>query len=201
MSAPHTLGRPTRGEPLRVAVVALDSLVREALARTLAAEDELAIVERPRDAHVVLVDAPPGAPLPRFSDLGAPAVVLAEDESHARGALSRGASGVVMRKADGQRLAAALVAVAAGLTVLDFALGPVRSADAADEEPAPSLTAREREVLELMAAGLSNRRIARRLGISEHTAKFHVNGVLAKLGAGTRTEAVVLAARRGLLML
>ena len=54
---------------------------------------------------------------------------------------------------------------------------------------------------ELLVQGLSNRRIAKRLGISEHTAKFHVNGILLKLGAGTRTEAVVQAARRGLIAL
>ncbi|MCC6386326.1 MAG: response regulator transcription factor [Dehalococcoidia bacterium] len=63
------------------------------------------------------------------------------------------------------------------------------------------LTAREREVLTLMAAGLPNKTIALRLGISEHTAKFHVGTVLAKLGAASRTEAVMTAARRGLLPL
>jgi two-component system nitrate/nitrite response regulator NarL len=56
-------------------------------------------------------------------------------------------------------------------------------------------------VLELLAEGLSNRLIAARLGISEHTAKFHVNAILDKLGAETRTEAVVLAARSGVLSL
>lgn len=63
------------------------------------------------------------------------------------------------------------------------------------------LTPREREVLALMAAGLPNKTIALRLGISEHTAKFHVGTVLAKLGAASRTEAVMTAARRGLLPL
>ncbi len=62
------------------------------------------------------------------------------------------------------------------------------------------LTPREQEVLGLLAEGLSNKLIAARLGISEHTAKFHVNALLDKLGAETRTEAVVTAARRGLLM-
>ena len=74
----------------------------------------------------------------------------------------------------------------------------------ASEVPAPvlaELTDREREVLALLAEGLSNKLIADRLGISDHTAKFHVNGVMAKLGAGTRTEAVVEAVRRGLVTL
>jgi DNA-binding NarL/FixJ family response regulator len=74
------------------------------------------------------------------------------------------------------------------------------SARAAPPE-ALALTPREAEVLSLMAEGLSNKLIADRLRISEHTAKFHVNAILNKLGAETRTEAVVLAARRGLLML
>ena len=66
---------------------------------------------------------------------------------------------------------------------------------------ASDLTRRESEVLALMADGLSNKEIAQRLTISDHTAKFHVNGILGKLGAQSRTEAVVLAARRGYLTL
>jgi two-component system, NarL family, nitrate/nitrite response regulator NarL len=61
------------------------------------------------------------------------------------------------------------------------------------------LTAREREILEMMADGASNRAIASRLAISRHTVKFHVAAILAKLGARSRTEAVALALRRGLL--
>jgi DNA-binding CsgD family transcriptional regulator len=63
------------------------------------------------------------------------------------------------------------------------------------------LTDRERQVVQLMSEGLSNKLIADRLGISDHTAKFHVNGVMVKLGASTRTEAVVEAMRRGLITL
>ncbi len=77
--------------------------------------------------------------------------------------------------------------------------------DAADNanqtDPAQSLTAREREVLSLMAEGLPNKSIAARLEISEHTIKFHVNAILGKLDAQSRTEAVVLATRSGLLQL
>jgi DNA-binding NarL/FixJ family response regulator len=64
-----------------------------------------------------------------------------------------------------------------------------------------SLTDRELQVLSRLAEGLSNKQIAARLGISEHTAKFHVNAILGKLGVQSRTEAVVRAARLGLLML
>ena len=64
---------------------------------------------------------------------------------------------------------------------------------------AETLTSREREVLLLVAEGLPNKAIARELGISEHTAKFHVGSLHGKLGAASRTEAVTLATRRGIL--
>jgi DNA-binding CsgD family transcriptional regulator len=63
------------------------------------------------------------------------------------------------------------------------------------------LSRREREVLELVADGLSNKGIAENLGISEHTAKFHLRSIMDKLGADTRTDAVAKAARRGMLAL
>jgi DNA-binding CsgD family transcriptional regulator len=63
------------------------------------------------------------------------------------------------------------------------------------------LTPREREVLHMLAAGLGNKEIGARLGISDHTAKFHVSQILAKLNAGSRAEAVSIAMRRGLVPL
>src|ERR1700674_681358 len=74
---------------------------------------------------------------------------------------------------------------------------PTRALD----ELAESLTRRELEVLQMLAAGLSNKEIAARLSISEHTVKFHVASILGKLGAGSRTEAVSLGIRRGLVLL
>jgi two-component system, NarL family, nitrate/nitrite response regulator NarL len=62
-----------------------------------------------------------------------------------------------------------------------------------------ALTVRERDVLELLAEGLSNRRVAERLGISEHTVKFHVASIYGKLGASSRAELIRRAARRGLI--
>jgi len=70
-------------------------------------------------------------------------------------------------------------------------------ADAGDEP----LTSREHEVLDLLGQGLSNKQIARRLAISEHTVKFHVSSLYAKLGATSRTDAVSRGARRGLITL
>lgn len=107
-------------------------------------------------------------------------------------------------EADEGSVRAAVHGVVAGLTVIDptliarFRAGPVTPAPVA-AAGGETLTPREREVLRLVAEGLPNKTIARELGISEHTAKFHVGSLLAKLGAGSRTEAVTTATRRGLL--
>jgi DNA-binding NarL/FixJ family response regulator len=78
---------------------------------------------------------------------------------------------------------------------------PGRSTAREDGASAEPLTPREREVLELVAEGMSNRAIAERLAISEHTVKFHVGSLLGKLSAATRAELVAVALRRGLIML
>jgi two-component system, NarL family, response regulator YdfI len=115
----------------------------------------------------------------------------------------------LLKDAEGGEIAAAVRAAAAGLAALDRSLlssaiaAPLlRTAPWADGGlPHEALTAREREVLQLMAEGLANRQIAARLHISPHTVKFHVASVLAKLGAASRTEAVTLGARRGYVLL
>ena len=127
-------------------------------------------------------------------------------------AWSAGARAILTRSSDGPHLAAALQALAQGFAVLDpevAAFGPADQASPpqggwqAGEVPAlvEDLTARELEVLRLLAEGLPNKAIAHRLGISEHTAKFHVNAILGKLGVQSRTEAVVRATRLGLVLL
>ncbi len=87
--------------------------------------------------------------------------------------------------------------------VLDPTLAPaiLPARDWEDEPLVEALTPREEEVLHLLADGLSNKAIALQLGISDHTVKFHVNAILGKLGAQSRTEAVVRATRMGLLVL
>jgi len=104
------------------------------------------------------------------------------------------------------QLLAALQAAASGLMVLHPAqvkdVLPATSAPQREvDELAESLTRRESEVLQMLAAGLGNKEIAARLGISEHTVKFHVASILGKLGAGSRTEAVSIGIRRGLVLL
>ena len=102
---------------------------------------------------------------------------------------------------DAAALTAAVRAAASGLIVLDPTVAGATGVHThtRTSESAETLTAREREVLLLVAEGLPNKAIARELGISEHTAKFHVGSLLGKLGAASRTEAVTLATRRGIL--
>ena len=104
----------------------------------------------------------------------------------------------LLKEADGVEIAGAIRAAAAGLIALDRSLTPWPAVPLAGESKAPdSLTPREREVLALMARGLPNKQIGARLAISLHTVKFHVASILAKLGAASRTEAVMLGARQG----
>jgi DNA-binding NarL/FixJ family response regulator len=116
----------------------------------------------------------------------------------------------LLKEAEGGEIAAAIRAAAAGLIALDRSVAsllltsaPLARAGRAEETalPGETLTAREREVLQLMAQGLPNKNIAARLSISQHTVKFHVASILAKLGAASRTEAVTLGARRGYVLL
>jgi two-component system, NarL family, response regulator YdfI len=104
------------------------------------------------------------------------------------------------------QLVAALHAASSGLLVLhpshaNEALPAGSAPTRALDELAETLTRRELEVLQMLASGLSNKEIAARLSISEHTVKFHVAAILGKLGASSRTEAVSLAIRRGLVLL
>jgi DNA-binding NarL/FixJ family response regulator len=138
-----------------------------------------------------------------LADSEPPAVVLMADQSHASEAWDAGARGVLPRDADTSTLMSALVAVAHGLAVAgpDFSPSPAKADDDAPPPSQVDVTPRELEVLNLMAEGLPNKTIALRLDISEHTVKFHVNSMLGKLGAHSRTEAVTRATRLGLITL
>ena len=133
--------------------------------------------------------------------------VALADDTDATDLVLAGAVAVLPRDAAPATLASAIMLTGLGLRLLpDSTLDHLRSLT--DEETAPpagdetpTLTPREREVLLAMADGASNKVIARRLGISFHTAKFHVAAILAKLDADTRTEALARAARLGLVML
>ena len=136
-------------------------------------------------------------------------VVLADAPRRVRAdrAVERGlVRAVLPRDATSGEILAAIDAVVAGLVVLHpdaLAARPPREAQPARAavDPAQPLTAREIEVLGMLAEGLGNKTIAVRLGISTHTAKFHVASILAKLGAGSRTEAVTVGMRRGFVVI
>jgi DNA-binding NarL/FixJ family response regulator len=129
-----------------------------------------------------------------------PVVVLAEPGALTV-ALAQGAAAVLPPGVDGRALVAAVEAAVRGLAVIPRGdvqrLLPAEPDVEPVEVPVERLTPRELEVLRMMAAGLTNPRIAVRLGISEHTVKFHVTSVLGKLGARTRAEAVARAMRLG----
>jgi len=141
---------------------------------------------------------------------GSPAVVALTDGPDGAAladALRLGARAVLPRDAGAEEIVAAVEAAAVGLMVLDLTsaetLLPLLSAagHAAPSTQTESLTPREIEVLGMLAEGAGNKIIARRLGISEHTVKFHVGSILAKLNASSRTEAVTIGVRQGLIML
>ena len=144
-----------------------------------------------------------------WASAGGPVVLLLRNpagESIAE-ALREGVKAVLPSGLAATEITAAIEAAAAGLVVLDGigAEALVRSPIAAsggDVKPLiEALTPREVEVLRLVAVGLGNKEIAGRLEISEHTVKFHLASVMGKLGAASRTEAVTLGIRHGLIMI
>lgn len=153
----------------------------------------------------VLLDAGDGEPedldaIARLASAqpGLPIVALATDQSAVAQALTFGASALLPSAVESETLTAALLASARGLATIprrDLAtlLPEEERIDPGPNAPVETLTPRELEVLQWMARGLTNRQIARRLQISEHTVKFHAAAVLGKLNARSRAEAVARA--------
>src|SRR6185436_18555032 len=136
----------------------------------------------------------------RAADPAVQVVVLTAFDTDERilGAIQAGAQGYLLKGAPRAEIFAAIRTVSAGRALLppvvaSKLLRQIRAAEHPD-----ALTAREREVLELVAAGLANQEIAARLSIRERTVKFHVSSILGKLGAKNRTQAARLARERGL---
>ena len=141
--------------------------------------------------------------LSELRERSSPIVALLPDPAQANEAWSAGARGLLLRDVDASTLLATLRAVYEGLTVFAPELSTTRPA-VLNREPGllvEELTPRELEVLQLLAEGLPNKSITQKLSISEHTVKFHVNVVLGKIGAQSRTEAVIRATRLGLILL
>jgi len=178
------------------------------------AERVRAMIIRQAGLRLVDTEVPAAADI-RITDAAAedadaadvPVIVLAEG-GRAWDALLAGAAAVLDDSSDGATLNAAIHAVAQGLTLLsdtfrrELLIDRADTDELADPEPAPvDLSSRELQVLHLLAEGASNKVIARRLGITPNTAKFHVASIVAKLGAIGRTDAVARAMRLGLVMI
>jgi two-component system, NarL family, nitrate/nitrite response regulator NarL len=218
-------------DPLRLLIVAADPLVRAGLASLLndqpLAADRYCQVVAQVDGRELDSDIALYQPDAILWDLGweaeeslvsleetaagqpdrLPIVALLPDIEQAGAAWAAGVRGLLLRDSAPEQLLAAIATVLQGLAAVDPELldqllpagreGPL-PLDGTAVEP---LTPRERQVLQLMAEGLANRAIAQALQISEHTVKFHVNTIMGKLGAQSRTAAVVQATRLGLLSL
>jgi DNA-binding NarL/FixJ family response regulator len=142
---------------------------------------------------------------PDWVSFGLPIVALLSDGVEAAQLWAAGIRGLLTRDVNAEMLWVAAQTAVHGLIVLDpeFAIHllPPVVGETALPTAVDTLTPREQEVLQLVAEGLTNKAIARQLHISDHTVKFHVNAVMTKLSAQSRTEAVVRATRLGLLLL
>jgi len=138
-----------------------------------------------------------------FREAEIPVLALLADSIQTNEAWVAGARALIKRSASGAEIYAASAAILQELFVIDpefaAAILPQRPQRVDDLEELP--TPREQQVLQLMAEGFTNKAIAQQLGISQHTVKFHVNSILGKLNAQSRTEAVVQATRIGLIVL
>lgn len=168
---------PVPPPPLRVALVAIDPSRRQRLETIVSAAGHVS-VERDQ-ADVVLTDGD------LFDAAGPPVVSI--------GSRDVGQAALLPANANATQIDAGLRAAAAGLSVRHFD-NAAPGFHGIDEADTPLLTPREIEVLVGIADGLSNKGVARRLGISQHTVKFHVEALFRKLGAASRAEAV----RKGL---
>jgi two-component system, NarL family, nitrate/nitrite response regulator NarL len=176
-------GQEKSGPALRVAITASDPVRRRGLA-AIVREAGFEVAEVSDGVDLVLADGADGAPA------GPPVLAL--------GAAEAGQAGLLPRDIAPEQIDAAIRAVAAGLTVR-AGQPPRPYFEAIAEGDPPLLTPREIDVLAAIGNGSSNKAVARRLGISEHTVKFHVESLFRKLGAASRADAVHKGLRRRLI--
>lgn len=208
------------GSSIRVFVVAESDGEARKLAALLSPSIGLAITGCAASTHLLQLDPaldvvvarnPSSTAVQAIAQLKVPVLWLMLAKSSGTPSLN-GASAVLPPHAPPAQIMAAIAAIAAGLHVhaaepsaraIPEDMATPRSSDTEDPGIAfqEALTERELEVLNLLADGLSNPMIAKRLGVSRNTVKFHVSSILAKLGANSRTEAVTLGLRRGLVIL
>jgi DNA-binding NarL/FixJ family response regulator len=200
---------------IRVLLADDQRVVREGLGTLLGLLDGIELVGTAADGEEALALAAQLEPdvvlmdlrMPRMDGIEAirrltvPAIALTTyaDDASVLGALRAGARGYLTKDAGAEDIRAAVEAVARGEAVLDPAIQHhVVAAVSAPPEPSHDLTAREAEVLGLIAQGLTNAEIAERLVVSQATVKSHVNHIFAKIGARDRAQAVVYAYANGL---
>jgi DNA-binding NarL/FixJ family response regulator len=195
---------------IKVTIVSPNHSMRVGLREMLSSQREIDLIgEWPRtqdidekETEVLILASVSSAVLADLNTDSFALLLLTDDQEEARALFDLNARtwGVVSAAASADEIAAAVHAVGEGLWVgapglVKTLMRPQRRGDVAGEESViESLTAREREVLQLMAEGLANKQIALRLSISEHTVKFHLSSLYGKLGVASRTEAV----KRGL---
>jgi DNA-binding NarL/FixJ family response regulator len=187
-----------------VAVIGSSSNLELLAEQILDAEPDAVLVDASGDRSEALLDAVIA------SDLASETAVIVLLDHAPPGwvadALRAGVRAVLPAAVSADQLAAALQGAIAGLFIvlpeeLSAMLPAASPAASQVADLAEPLTPREREVLQMLASGLVNKEIASKLSISDHTVKFHVASILGKLGASTRTEAVALGIRRGLVLL
>ncbi len=211
---------------IRVLVKASSPVVQAGLEQMIASEPDFHLVPGPDGrgpetgtadeelADVLVAETDEDDEDAEWTDLlelggpGSALLLLADDLNIVPGAamLRSGARGILPKRISRDELVAAVKAAAAGLIILHAESIPATFPGGAPSPNGPAaliepLTAREKEVLQILAEGGSNKEIASRLAISEHTAKFHVASIMSKLGATSRTGAVTLAIRQGIIML
>jgi two-component system, NarL family, response regulator YdfI len=187
----------------------LESIIRSQpdfhLAASTGAITRLASLAEQSEADVVVaeVDA-----IPELTEPPAAAIVLLTRLSGPRTIarlLKAGVRSILPRESDADEIVSAVYAAHSGHVLLasetaEQLVSVYSDSDQGEAEtPMEEITPREAEVLRMLAEGLVNKEIAIRLGISGHTVKFHISSILDKLGASTRTEAVTLGIRRGLI--
>ena len=212
--------------PIRVFVVDDHAVVRRGLRAYLEMVDDMEVVGEAADGQealeeieaLVAAGRPPDVALmdllmPGMDGVTATAVITQRHPEMevvamtsftqadlVHGALQAGAAGYLLKDAEADEVAAAIRAARRGEVHLDPAIAKqlTRSLVAPKRQTADALTEREREVLALVATGLSNQQIADALVISERTARTHVSNILGKLGVASRTQAALLAIREGI---
>jgi DNA-binding NarL/FixJ family response regulator len=209
------------GSLIRVLIVADSTVMRAGLEALLADSPDLEVLSGSArgeitgqliaqlQPEVVLLEGADGDQdlvLTATPDAEIPAIVVLLDDGQQAPVVNlirSGVRGVLPLEATASEIVQAVHAAAAGLITIhpDLLEGVLSTNRFTPEEPEQPLTSREVEVLKMLAEGLGNKAIARRLNISEHTVKFHIGSIFSKLNASSRTEAVILGARQGLVLL